>query len=198
MRPPSSNTTASTAVRRVLAGSGAGMTGKPDVTNHPPPVRRGTPARLTSAPKVWLRPTCLPPPKFWPDFFGEPMFPKLPPNPCEAGLLRLSFMFLKADDSFFTDCVAPPCAPPPPPPVAARLRIIAAALEAARFVSIKGVCGEPPPPPDDAFFAPAAGDLPFAAAAGFFAGGAGFFVASLFSVAFLAIGVPLVRAMLPH
>ena len=55
-----------------------------------PPVRRGTPERFTSAPKVWLRKLCFWPPKGRLDFFCPGGVPsRLPTLP--AGLFRPFF-----------------------------------------------------------------------------------------------------------
>ena len=59
-----------------------------------PPVRRGTPVRLTSAPKVWLRKLCFCPPNGRLDFFWPAGAPSRLPT-LLAGLFSPSFNCLK-------------------------------------------------------------------------------------------------------
>src|SRR6185437_13293331 len=66
-----------------------------------PDVRRGTPERVASAPKVWLWPTCLPPPKGRLAFFCFSGVANAPPIAPTAGLFKPALSCLKAADSFF-------------------------------------------------------------------------------------------------
>ena len=71
-------------------------------TSAQPPVRRGTPVRLTSAPNVWLCPTCLCPNGAFDRLAacGVVLFNRLF-IPCKCGLLTDSFRFLNVLDSGF-------------------------------------------------------------------------------------------------
>src|SRR3954470_21275908 len=86
--------------------SGSGMR----LPDHPG-VRRGTPARLTSAPKVWLWPTCFPPPKGRLERLlsvGADLSNKLS-RPVRCGLARPCLRFLNIELSD----LAPEEVPPP-------------------------------------------------------------------------------------
>src|SRR4051812_8762854 len=162
---------------------------------HPPLVRRGTLARFTSAPKVWLRPTWRSGP--WPcDFFcWTGPVPRMPSRLAGAGLFRLSLSWRKLDDSL------PSTAPPVGPDEPSKLRFptIAAAADAARLVSMRGRVGAAAAGLDDFeagadFFAPdfavaagaAAEAAGAAAGAAFFAAGAFFGAGAAGSLAFAA------------
>src|SRR5688572_10482631 len=108
------------------------------------------PARLTSAPKVWLRPLCwLPPPNPVLPFLLEGAPPRSPPTPWGIGLFKPALSCLKADDSRFSSglgssadsCAVVSCATGAGAelPSSARFMTKLAAAAAARDVSIRGI-----------------------------------------------------------
>ena len=103
-----------------------------------PPVRRGTPVRLTSAPKVWLWPTRLSPwRKGWFDFFlpGSPVRSSRLATVCEWGCVSDCFIERNWDDSraaASVDGAAELLGRTPPEPTIAAAAAAAASIGAGR------------------------------------------------------------------